>query len=106
MPTTATRHKTRSITIIGRRWFQRGPGNTYHAVDILVDGKQVHSVGFRYGYGDMYNQTAREWLNANGYLPCIENLDGTPGESLWRYCERSGINFVDTVTDVPRKKDL
>ncbi len=95
-----------SLVIVGRRWFERTNGNTYHSAEIIVDGKCVHKIDYAYGYGQQYCHNAKIWLHQNGYLPELETRDGTPGESLWRYCERKGIVFTDTVTDVRRKKDL
>ena len=100
------KRRIRSIVLVGRRWFNRTFGNTYHSVEIIVDGKNVHKIDYAYGYGSQWEYNARVWLDKNGYLPGIENRDGTPGESLWRYCERMAIEYVTTVTDVPRKKDL
>lgn len=111
-PGTITVHFSRgrimptSITIIGRRWFNRGPGNTYHSAEILVDGQQVGRIDFAYGYGDQYAFNSRQWLAKNGFLPGIAEKDGTPVESLWRYCERHGINYSETVSDVKHKRDL
>ncbi len=36
--------KVQSITILGRRWFQKSYGNTYFTAQILVDGKKVHDL--------------------------------------------------------------
>ena len=93
--------KPRSINVIGRRWFQRTYGNTYHTAAIYVDGKCVHKTPQQYGYGDQYAWTAREWLQANGYLPGIESHD-----ALWRYCQEHKITFQGEVIDVQREKDL
>lgn len=95
-----------SLTLIGRRWFNRRCGNTYHSVEIIVDGNCVQKIDYSYGYGEQYEDTAKNWLDAHGYTPGREKRDGTPGEALWRYCERKGIIFTRTVTDVQRKKDL
>ena len=89
------------IEISGRRWFQKTMGNTYHTVEIWIDGKPVHKSERNYGYGNQYVVTAREWLLFNGWLPGIEE-----GEPLWRYCQRVGIVLLDTVSEVSRKKDL
>lgn len=91
----------RSIEIHGRRWFRKGPGNTYHSVLIVVDGETVHVAPFAYGYGSQYMWTARAWLEQASYVPGIAD-----GESLWRYCERVGCAFLDNVSDVSRKRDL
>jgi hypothetical protein len=99
-------HKMRSITIYGKRWFQKTWGNTYHSVDVLVDGNLVHRIDFSYGYGGMYMQNAQTWLEQNGYLPGLRHYDNGGYEPLWQYCRDRGINLLDNVTDVSRKKDL
>lgn len=90
----------RSIVLHGRRWFRRGPGNTYHSVEIIVDGETVHIVPYAYGYGQQYEHTARQWLKREGYLP------GIGDEVLWRYCDRVGCKYLSDVEDVRRRKDL
>ncbi len=91
--------KPRSISIIGRRWFQRSAGNTYHSAQVVVNGEQVHDTGIHYGYGDQYLQTAAAWLVENDYLP--ENA-----RPLSLYCRENGIAFTGFVSDVAREKDL
>ena len=102
---TRRKKKPKSITVVGRRWFNRGPGNTYHSVTIHVDGHS-HVVPFEYGYGTHYLDTARAWLKKNGYLPGIKEHAHGGGEPLWRYCERVGCDLTDEVSDVSRRKDL
>ena len=95
------------IHIHGRKWFEKVNGNTYHSVTVWVDGEQVHRTDFEYGYGSQYLWTATVALKNEGFLPGIKGHEkGGHLESLWRYCERKGIKFVDEVTDVQRKKDL
>lgn len=95
----------RSIHLNARRWFQRGPGNTYHSVTIYVNGKRVFHIPFSYGGGNMFAQNAADWLERNGYVKLQTVLGGT-AEQLWRYAERNDITFQADVTDVARKKDL
>lgn len=58
------------LTIIGRRWFDKVNGNTYHSVEIYDDsGKQLARVPFAYGYGDQYQQTALDALVKLGIYP-------------------------------------
>ena len=96
----------KTIHIHGRRWFERGNGNTYHSVAIYIDGTFRVKVGPVYGCGDHYAQTAVEYLDTAGHLPGRITRNGTPGECLWRYCERNGIAFEDEVDDVRCKKEL
>lgn len=96
-----------SLVIIGRRWFDRVNGNTYHTSEVIVDGACVHKTDRHYGYGEQYLQTALDWLEKNGYLPGIEHHENGSTEALWHYCrERMGIAFTYSVSDVKRKKDL
>jgi hypothetical protein len=95
------RKKPKSILVIGRRWFRKTYGNTYHTATIYVDGQCVVKTCQQYGYGEQYIWTAREWLRENGYLPGIEDQ-----EALWRYCQRSKIAYSADVADVAREKDL
>lgn len=95
----------KSIQITGRRWFQRTYGNTYCTASIYVDGVKVHTTPREYGYGDYYLQAASEWLDANGYTDRVKHSNGG-SEPLRIYCERHGIAFLYSVTDVQRQKDL
>jgi hypothetical protein len=84
------------LHIEGRRWFQRGPGNTYHTVRIFKGGEQVAQIGPCYGYGDQFLQTALGWLKTHGYP---EAEYGT------RYL-REVLGGSYSVIDVTRKGDL
>lgn len=89
------------IDILGRRWFQRTYGNTYHSVEIWIDDNLVHKVPFAYGYDRMYEQTAIDWLAKFGYLP--------KEAARWptrRVAEDLGIEIESTAVDVDRKRDL
>jgi hypothetical protein len=98
------------ITIIGRRWFDRRAGNTYHSVDVIVDGVNVGSNPFEYGYGDGYIQSGFKILQAAGYYPKTDRRTG--GGASTDYCEflSDKMNyrekFVFSVSDVGRKRDL
>lgn len=89
-----------SITIIGKRWFDKVNGNTYHSSTIYVDGDLVGEVPFKYGYGECYLQTAFNFLHLKGFV----------GEECkfpyWLYCKDRGIKLITEVSDVTRKKDL
>jgi hypothetical protein len=50
------------IVINARRWFQKTYGNTYHSVQVYVNGKFLDKVDFAYGYGDQYLSTAHGLL--------------------------------------------
>lgn len=88
--------KTKNITVIGRRWFQRLYGNTYHTVTVITDKDTLQSPQ-TYGYGDHYLQTACEMLDKAGY-----DIQWP----LWKACQDKKIRLVTDVTDVNRQKDL
>jgi hypothetical protein len=96
-----------SITIIGRRWFEKTNGNTYNRVDIYIDQEKIHKTDFEYGYGNHYADIAAKWLYEHGHMPGRDMRGpGQSPEALWTYCRRVGIKLLDQVIDVARKKDL
>ncbi len=95
----------RSITIRGRRWFQKSYGNTYYTASIFVDGKQVHSFPESYGYGDQYEDAAWRWLAEQGYV-APEQYQWGGLASPRRYCQNHGITYLASVSQVARERDL
>jgi hypothetical protein len=100
----------KNITIIGRRWFQRTYGNTYHSVEVYVNGELIGRVEFAYGYGDHYLQTAHEILQDKGYYPKTGiTLPSGMCRDYYGFTQdmhNHRNKFVISVTDVERKKDL
>lgn len=94
--------KIKSITIIGRRWFHRGPGNTYHSATVLVNGEVKARVAFCYGYDSQYQYTGMEALSKAGILKDWDQQKSSP----WSYCDKRGIAFHAEASDVQCKKDL
>jgi hypothetical protein len=82
--------------IIGRRWFNTREGNSYHTVEVVVDGHLVWQSPVTYGYGNQYEETARKWLARKGLVPDSR----TPLHRL------PGLSFESMVIDVGRKRDL
>jgi hypothetical protein len=91
----------KTLEILGRRWFQRSGGNTYHTAEIVVDGEVVHKTGKAYGYGDQYVQSAAAWLAANGYVSPL-----WAGKPLWQLRDEYGIKYRAEAINVPRERDL
>ena len=56
----------KSLFIEGRLWFDKINGNTYHAVRIQANGQVIGQVPMTYGYGDMWQYTALDWLKSKG----------------------------------------
>jgi antirestriction protein len=50
------------VFVVGRRWFDRVNGNTYHTAEVEVNGEYVGKSRMTYGYGDNYLETAKEIL--------------------------------------------
>ena len=89
----------KSITLLGKRWFQKSYGNTYHTVEVVVDGKTVFYSPETYGYDSQYEQTAKEWLESSGLAKGI-----TYPIRIW--AEENGIEYTSRVSDVSRERDL
>lgn len=99
------RKKIRSITVIGRRWWHRGPGNTYCSANVLVNGIHVGRVEPTIGYGEYYMQAAGELLERLKYIQ-PEHYSNGGTQQLWSYCRDHNIPFYYEVSDVSREKDL
>lgn len=92
----------KSITVIGRRWFQRTYGNTYHTAEIIVDGVTAHKTPREYGYGDSYADTAFRWLLENNIVPAAQDRS-----CHWQHLRDDlGIAYTYRAVDVERQKDL
>jgi hypothetical protein len=95
----------KSLTIIGRRWFNDREGNTYYSGRALVDGKEVASEKFAYGYGDQY--VYELWVDVVKALELDVEWYGSGGcEGASRWCRRNDVAFTYEAADVARKRDL
>jgi hypothetical protein len=96
------------IQVLGRRWFQRTYGNTYHVADIWVtfaDGSEHKLFAeYAYGYGEQYLETALKTLADAGLAQTQQTQYGR--ETMRQYCERNGIALDYRALDVTRKRDL
>jgi len=99
------REEIKSITVIGKRWFDKINGNTYHSAQTLVNGKPGPAVSFRYGYGNQFEWEAEAELERAGFIQ-PEHYKNGGRESLWRYCDERNIAYTVFVSDVSRKRDL
>jgi hypothetical protein len=96
-----------SISIVGRRWFQKSYGNTYNTVEIEIftdAGVFEILLPMEYGYGDYYMQRAWAALSADGWLNITRNSNGSYNTPNWS--ERENLNIHNKVIDVNRKRDL
>lgn len=84
-------------TVIGRRWFDKPNGNTYHSVHVYEDGESIGNEDFDYGYERAYEQCALDIIKKHN--PSIES------DVLWQL-RNEGHKVISEVTDVQRKKDL
>jgi len=97
--------KVDKIEVWGKRWFNRGPGNTYFVANIYVNDKLVHAMPMEYGYGDHYIYRAADWLEENGYIFRDHHFNGS-STPLWNVAQTAGFKLVCNVTDVKRQRDL
>lgn len=94
----------KELTIDGRRWFDSHAGNTYHSVHILF-GDVDHIIGYTYGYGRQFEETALNWLRQNGHLGEVRRSKS----GIWHFreaLEALGITKLVSVDDVDTKGEL
>lgn len=97
--------KPNSITVIGRRWFDRRYGNTYHTSTVLVNGALMYRSPVTYGYDNQYIQTAYDYLQDADIVHPERYSNGMP-EHIGTLCDRVGIDLMCEAADVARKSDL
>lgn len=95
-----------SITITGRRWFQKSYGNTYCTAEIWVDDKHIVKTEPQYGYDDHFKTIAMDELVKLGIITDREGYSNGSHEAIRFYCERKGIALHVNCYDVRREKDL
>ena len=76
--------KVESIMVVGRRWFEKTNGNTYHTAEIYINNEFINKIDLTYGYGDQYYWSAWQWLLKNNYV-------GIDAMSPRIYCEKNKI---------------
>lgn len=89
------------LSIVGRRWFNRRVGQSFHAVDVYLNDQLIGQSGVVYGYDNAYMQTGIEIAIANGKLPPLGDR-----EPPWQWAERIGLTINYLVDDVRRRRDL
>ncbi len=89
-----------SYTIVGKRWFERTYGNTYHSVRIYKGKELIAEKLFTYGYEEHYMQTAAELMVKAGLIPAFEH------ENYFQVRNELNANCLILIDDVSRKKDL
>ena len=95
-----TLKKGDNVFVVGRRWFDRANGNTYHTAEVEVNGEYVGKSRMTYGYGDNYLETAKEILLEKYNFP----KGMTERSSLWQLREY-GVVLNKSVID-GLKRDL
>lgn len=103
---TQRKPRVKSVTILGRRWFARTYGNTYHTAEIHVNGACVHKTPMEYGYGDQYLYAAMDWLEAAGYFKVERYPESGGREAPWQTAARLKFKLAYSVADVARERDL
>lgn len=106
-PTDTLKTLPRSITVIGRRWYQRKYGNTYHSAEIIIDGVTVHKTPAQYGHGSAYEDTAAAWLDKSGLVPPRPQYANGSTAPAWQFYRGTlWIAYYATPIDVRRERDL
>lgn len=90
--------KLKSITVIGKRWFDKVNGNTYCSAQVYFDGELVLKVPFEYGYGSFYIQTAADQMD-KARLIKLQRYDNGGHQALWQYCSDNNIILNEQVFD-------
>lgn len=103
--------EVQSIFLVGRRWFERTNGNTYHTVEIYVNDEFVHKIPMTYGYGDQYIWNGFAYVADKYKLmarmgPGLLIAQGDKLSTPSAFCRENNIKFNYTVSDVARKRDL
>lgn len=93
----------KNIQVIGRQWFDKINGNTYHSVDVYQNNKLIGSESFQYGYDDGYKQTAFSILCELGIYSKKRRENGSYID-YYKFTREDNILF--SVSDVSRRKDL
>lgn len=58
--------------IVGKKWFDKTNGNTYHSARVYdLNGRVVAAAPYEYGYGDQYIYSAFNALKAAGVINCL-----------------------------------
>lgn len=97
----ATGKKVKSVRFDARKW-QDSFGNTYHVVDVYVNGRYLDSSKVTYGYGNYYEITGAKVLSENGYYPrALNNVS-----NVYSFFRKRGIDFDSNSEFVKRKRDL
>lgn len=89
--------KIKTIEIIGKRWFQKLYGNTYHTVRYCINGGDWDSLPMKYGSGEQYMETAESHMKEQGIIP-------NDAPCLWIFCRDNKINLFTTAHDVLKRE--
>lgn len=81
--------KNSQVLVVGKKWFDKVNGNTYHSANVLINGEYLDGVDFEYGYGNAFEQTALKILQK--HFKGFENVS-----SLWKIKE---LGYILTIID-------
>jgi len=96
--------------IVAKRWLDKKYGNTYHSVKVFKNNQLIGENPFQYGYGDHYQQTAYDILKKKRAIKVKQGrLSSGMDEGYYNFIQmqrRNRKNFLFSVSDVERRKDL
>jgi len=89
-----------TIDIIGKEWFDKINGNSYHSAQVTINNDAVLYVPLTYGYDDHYLQSALKLLKAEYII--AKDFEG----SLSRYCYDNNISLDYHIIKKCLKRDV
>ena len=89
-----------TIEVIGKEWFDKINGNSYHSAQVTINNDAVLYVPLTYGYGNHYLQSALELLKTEYIIS--KDFEG----ALSRYCFDNNINLDYRIQRKCLKRDV
>lgn len=103
MKTAETTTKISTIDINALEWFDKVNGNSYFAGTVTVDygmpNEQTFKMPYQYGYGNQYEQEAKEILFNAGLIPVkslyeLRELGVIIRSNIQRGCKKSELKNI------------
>jgi len=104
------RLKIQGLMVIGRKWFDRAAGNTYHSAEVIVfTSKECHTYRscLTYGYGSQYLKTGLDLLIKNKWFKESDcRYENGNRKTLRRVLQDVGIDYLIDREFYVNKKEL
>ena len=93
--------KKLQVMIIGKRWFQKTCGNTYHTAEVIVNNKTLGKTMVTYGYGEQYVESGFNLLLKHNIIKGAVTTN-----DIRQYFRDNEGSLLTCICDVKRKRDL